>query len=145
MQNGKQGHTVVIDYSVRTGDGKIVGDTRETGPQAIKLGDGAIFPQVEEKLADMKVGDQQTVAIECENAFGPRREEMIIDIPRQNLPAEADPKPGMALQAQQQDGSAVTLYVVAVSEQSVKADGNHPLAGEDLSFDVTVREIKAAA
>jgi FKBP-type peptidyl-prolyl cis-trans isomerase 2 len=145
MQNAKQGDTVVIDYSVRTGDGTVVGDTKETGPQAIKLGDGAIFLQVEEKLADMKVGDNETVAIECENAFGARREEMVIDIPRQNLPAETDPTPGMALQAQQEDGSAVTLYVVAVAEQSVKADGNHPLAGEDLSFDVTLREIKVAA
>lgn len=145
MQNAKQGDTVVIDYSVRTEDGRVVGDTKETGPQAIKLGVGAIFPQVEEKLADMKVGDKATIAIECENAFGARREEMVIDIPRQNLPAEADPQPGMALQAQQPDGSAVTLYVVAVEEQSVKADGNHPLAGEDISFDVTLREIKDAA
>ncbi|MEH6791101.1 FKBP-type peptidyl-prolyl cis-trans isomerase [Parasphingorhabdus sp.] len=145
MQNAKQGHTVVIDYSVRTGDGRVVGDTKESGPQAIKLGDGAIFPQVEAKLADMAVGDQETVAIACDNAFGARREEMVIDIPRENLPPEADPQPGMALQAQQADGSAVTLYVVAVGEQSVKADGNHPLAGEDLSFDVTLREIRDAA
>lgn len=145
MQNAKQGDTVVIDYSVRIGDGTVVGHTEESGPQEIKLGDGAIFPQVEEKLAAMKVGDKETVAIDCENAFGARREEMVIDIPRQNLPAEADPKPGMALQAQQEDGSAVTLYVVDVGEQSVKADGNHPLAGEDISFDVTLREIKDAA
>mgnify|MGYP003667518675 FL=1 len=145
MQNAKQGDTVVIDYSVRTGDGRVVGDTKEAGPQEIKLGEGAIFPQVEARLADMKVGDKETVAIECANAFGARREEMVIDIPRENLPAEADPQPGMALQAQQQDGSAVTLYVVAVGEQFVKADGNHPLAGEDISFDVTLRESKDAA
>jgi len=145
MENAKQGDTVVIDYSVRIGDGTVVGHTEETGPQEIKLGEGAIFPQVEEKLTDMKVGDKGTVAIECENAFGARREEMVIDIPRQNLPAEAEPQPGMALQAQQEDGSAITLYIVAVDEQSVKADGNHPLAGEDISFDVTLREIKNAA
>jgi len=145
MQNAKQGDTVVIDYAVRTSKGTLVGDTTETGPQEIKLGDGAIFPQVEEKIADMKVGDQETVSIECNNAFGPRREEMVIDIPRQNLPPEAEPQPGMTLQAQQADGSAVTLYIVAVSDDSVKADGNHPLAGEDLAFDVTLREIKDAA
>ncbi|HEY9092197.1 FKBP-type peptidyl-prolyl cis-trans isomerase [Parasphingorhabdus sp.] len=145
MQNAKQGDTVLIDYSVRKADGTVVGHTEETGPQEIKIGDGAIFPQVEEKLVDMKVGDKESVTIDCENAFGARREEMVIDIPRDNLPADAEPQPGMTLQAQQQDGSAVTLYVVAVSEQSVKADGNHPLAGEDISFDVTLREIKHAA
>ncbi|MEW4467867.1 FKBP-type peptidyl-prolyl cis-trans isomerase [Parasphingorhabdus sp. JC815] len=145
MENAKQGDTVVIDYSVRIGDGTVVGHTEETGPQAIKLGDGAVFPQVEEKLTDMKVGDKETVAIECEKAFGPRREEMVIDIPRQNLPADTEPQPGMALQAQQEDGSTITLYVVSVNDQSVKADGNHPLAGQDISFDVTLREIKDAA
>ena len=145
MQNAKQGDTVIIDYCVRKGDGTVVGDTKETGPQTIKLGDGAIFPQVEEKLGGMTVGDKETVAIDCENAFGARREEMVVDIPRQNLPAEADPQPGMVLEAQQQDGSSITLHIVAVGEDTVKADGNHPLAGEDLSFDVTLREIKDAA
>ena len=66
MQNAKQGNIVVIDYSVHTSDGTLVGDTKETGPQEIKLGDGAIFPQVEAKIADMKVGDQETVSIECD-------------------------------------------------------------------------------
>jgi len=145
MQNAEPGDTVVIDYAIQKSDGTVVGDTQESGPQEIKIGDGAIFPQVEEKLHEMTVGDQETVAIDCEQAFGPRREEMVIDIPRENLPAEPAPQPGMALQAQQQDGTPLTLYVVAVGEQSVKADANHPLAGEDLSFEVTLREIKKAA
>ncbi len=79
----------------------------------------------------------------CPLALG--AEEMVVDIPRQSLPADVDPQPGMALQAQQEDGSAITLYIVAVGDEAVKADGNHPLAGEDLSFDVTLREIKEAA
>jgi len=145
MQNAKHGDTVLIDYVVRKNDGTIVGDTQENGPESIKIGDGAILPQIEETLTDMKVGDQETVTIQSENAFGPRKEELVINIPLQNLPAEPAPQPGMALQAQQQDGSTVTLYVVEVDEQSVKADANHPLAGEDLNFDVTLREINEAA
>ncbi|MGB3712134.1 MAG: FKBP-type peptidyl-prolyl cis-trans isomerase [Erythrobacter sp.] len=145
MTQAQQGDTVLIDYKIHKSDGTLVGDTSEAGPQPITIGEGAIFPKIEEKLTEMKVGDQQKVEIASDNAFGPRRDDMVIDIPRQNLPAEPAPEPGMALQAQQQDGSSVTLYVLDVNEEAVKADANHPLAGEDLTFDVTLREIRAAA
>ena len=145
MTNPKNGDTVTIDYVIHRTDGEVVGNTQEAGPQDIQLGSGQIFPQIEQALTGMEVGDAQKVAIECANAFGPRQEALVIDIPRQNLPPEPAPQPGMALQAQQQDGTPLTLYVVEVGEQSVKADGNHPLAGEDLTFDITLRDIKQAA
>lgn len=145
MQNAKHGDTVMIDYVVRRGDGTVVGDTKDSGPQMIRIGEGAIFPQIEETLTGMEVGAEETVAIPSESAFGPRREEMVIDIPRQNLPPEPAPQPGMTLQANLENGQPITLYVLEVGEQSVKADGNHPLAGEDISFDLTLREIREAA
>lgn len=145
MQQPQKGDTVLIDYVVRKSDGAVVADTTQEGPQAITLGAGAIFPQIEEQLTTMALGEQQTVELPCENAFGPRKEEMIIDIPRANLPDEMAPEPGMALQAEQQDGARVTLYVVDVAQDTVKADGNHPLAGENLAFDVTLREIRSSA
>ena len=145
MSTAKNGDTVTIDYTVSRSDGQEVGNTNESGPQDITLGTGEIFPAVEQALAGMEIGDRQTVSIDSDKAFGPRREEMVIYIPRENLPPEPAPQPGMALQAQQQDGSPLTLYVVEVGEQTVKADGNHPLAGEDLTFGVTLRDIKQAA
>ena len=93
----------------------------------------------------MAVGEEQSVSIDCANAFGPRQDALVIDIPRENLPPEPAPQPGMAMQAQAQDGSPMTLYIVEVGDQTIKADGNHPLAGEDLTFDITLRDIKQAA
>jgi FKBP-type peptidyl-prolyl cis-trans isomerase SlyD len=145
MTSPKQGDIVSIDYEVRTSDGTVVGHTQKEGPQDITLGGGQIFPQIELALTGMTVGDEATVEIPSESAFGPRRDELIIDIPLSNLPPEPAPKPGMTLQAQQQDGQVMTLYIVQVGEQSVKADGNHPLAGQDLTFGLTLREIKQAA
>jgi FKBP-type peptidyl-prolyl cis-trans isomerase 2 len=145
MPTPKNGDTVSIDYVLRRSDGEVVGNTEEQGPQDIELGSGQIFPQIEQALTAMEVGDEETVAIECDSAFGPRRDELVIEIPRENLPPEPTPQPGMALQAQQQDGSPMTLYVVDVNDQSIKADGNHPLAGEDITFAITLREIKQAA
>lgn len=145
MTTPKSGDTVTIDYVLRRGDGQIVGDTSQAGPQQITLGSGQIFPQIEEALIAMQVGDQQTVAIPSDNAFGPRHPELIVEIPRSNLPPEPAPQPGMSLQAQQSDGTPVNLTIVAVNEDSVTADGNHPLAGEDVTFEVTLREIAQAA
>ncbi len=145
MTTPNNGDTVMIDYVLRKGDGEIVSSTEEVGPQELTLGQGEIFPQIEQALTGMNVGEEQSVEIESENAFGPRRDELVVDIPRQNLPEEPAPQPGMAMQAQRPNGEPLTLYIVEVGESSVKADGNHPLAGENLTFDLTLRDIRQAA
>ena len=145
MTTPNNGDTVTIDYVLKRGDDEIIGNTEEVGPQQVQLGAGQIFPAIEEALTGMSVGDRKTVAIASDNAFGPRREELVIDIPRANLPPEPAPQPGMQLNAQTPDGQPMTLYILEVGEEAVKADGNHPLAGEDVSFDLTLREIQQAA
>jgi len=145
MQTAKNGDTVLIDYVVRTNDGSVVGGTEQEGPQTVKIGGADIFPQIEAALEGMNVGSEQTVTIAAADAFGPRRDEMIIDIPRANLPQDAEPQTGMTLSARQQDGSTVNLVITEVSQDSITADGNHPLAGEDLHFGLTLVEIKQAA
>ena len=145
MTTPNSGDTVTIDYVLKRTDGEEVGNTQQAGPQDITIGSGQIFPQIEEALTGMAVGEEQIVSIDCANAFGPRQDALVIDIPRENLPPEPAPQPGMAMQAQAQDGSPMTLYIVEVGDQTIKADGNHPLAGEDLTFDITLRDIKQAA
>ena len=145
MTTPSNGDTVTIDYVLKRGDGQEIGNTSEVGPQTVQLGAGQIFPAIEEALTGMEVGDSQTVSIASDNAFGPRREELVIDIPRANLPAEPAPQPGMAMQAQTPEGQPMTLYILEVGDEQVKAAGNHPLAGEDVTFDLTLRDIKQAA
>ena len=145
MTTPSNGDTVTIDYVLKRGDGQEVGNTAQVGPQQVQIGSGQIFPQIEEALTGMEVGDAKSVAIPCDKAFGPRRDELVIDIPRANLPPEPAPQPGMQLNAQSPDGQPMTLLIVEVGDESVKADGNHPLAGEDITFDLTLREIQQAA
>ena len=145
MTTPNSGDTVTIDYVLKRGDGEVIGNTADVGPQQVQLGAGQIFPAIEEALTGMSVGDSKTVEIASDNAFGPRREELIIDIPRANLPPEPAPQPGMQLNAQAPDGQPMTLFILEVGDEAVKADGNHPLAGEDVSFDLTLRDIKQAA
>ena len=145
MQTAKNGDTVLIDFVVRTNDGRVVGNTEQGGPQTVTIGGAEVFPQIEAALDGMAVGSEQTVTVAAADAFGPRREEMVIEIPRENLPQEAEPQPGMQLAARQQDGSTLNLVITEVGENTVTADGNHPLAGEDLLFGLTLVEIKQAA
>ncbi|QIQ85268.1 FKBP-type peptidyl-prolyl cis-trans isomerase [Erythrobacter sp.] len=145
MATAKTGDTVAIDYVVKTREGRVVGGTEGQGPQTLTLGNDEIFPQIESALTQMEVGGEDTVTIDAEHAFGPRREELIVEIPRANLPPDAQPQPGMTLSAQQNDGQPIQLVITDVKEDSVTADGNHPLAGEDLIFGLTLVEIKQAA
>ncbi len=145
MQTAKNGDTVLIEYVVRTSDDSVVGGTEQQQPQAVKIGEAEIFPQIEAALDGMRVGSEQIVTIAAADAFGPRREEMVIDIPRANLPQDTEPRAGMTLSAQQQDGSPVSLVITHVREDAVTVDGNHPLAGEDLQFELTLVEIRDAA
>ena len=145
MTTPNSGDTVTIDYVLKRTDGEEVGNTQQAGPQDITIGSGQIFPQIEEALINMEVGDSKSVDIASDKAFGPRSEELVIDIPRANLPPEPAPQPGMALNAQSPDGQPMTLYILEVGDEAIKADGNHPLAGEDVTFDVTLRDIKQAA
>ena len=145
MATPKTGDIVVIDFSVKTADGSVVGGTDQNGPQTVTMGKGEIMPQIEAALENMEEGAQQEVTIVSEQAFGPRREELIIEIPRSTLPPEPAPQPGMTLAAKQQDGSEMNLTITKVGDETVTADGNHPLAGEDLTFGVTLVEIKEAA
>ncbi len=145
MTAAKTGDTVVIDYSVRTNDGRVVGGTAQAGPQTLTIGKAEIFPEVEAALAGMEVGAEKAVIVPSDKAFGPRREEMVVQIPLTQLPANQPPQPGMQLSAKAQDGSTVNLTIVDVGETAVTADGNHPLAGQDLHFGVTLVEIKQAA
>lgn len=145
MQTAKNGDTVLINYVVRTNDDSVVGGTEQEGPQAVQIGGAQIFPAIEAALDGMKVGDEQTVTVAAADAFGPRREEMVVSIPRERLPADPAPQPGMSLAAQQQDGSTVNLVITEVGDEAITADGNHPLAGEDLHFGLTLVEIKEAA
>ena len=145
MQAATKGDTVLIDYTVQTADGRVVGQTEEGAPVAVTIGEAQIFPEVEAALDGMEVGAERAVTVSSDNAFGPRREEMVIEIPREQLPSDTAPQPGMTLAAQQQDGSTVNLTITAVGDETVTADANHPLAGEDLNFALKLVDIKEAA
>jgi peptidylprolyl isomerase len=90
----------------------------------------------------MSPGDSKTVHIPVEQAYGPRRDDMILEVPPQEFPPDVEPHVGDRLQIRQADGKAFQVTVSDVTDTAVILDGNHPLAGEDLTFEIELVAIK---
>jgi peptidylprolyl isomerase len=141
MAEAKQGDTVHVHYTGRLADGTTFDSSQDRDPLEITLGQGAVIPGFEKAVEGMAVGDQKTAAIPVDEAYGPRRDELVMDVPRTQLPDGLDPKPGEQLRMQTPDGQAVPVVVADASDETIKIDANHPLAGKDLTFDLLLVKI----
>jgi len=142
MSQAKNGDTVSVHYSGRLSDGTEFDSSAGRDPLEFTLGAGNIIPGLEAGIIGMAVGDKATVNVKAEDAYGPHRAEGVQDVPRSALPPEANPEVGGLLRAVTPDGEKLNLVVTAVNEETLTVDGNHPLAGKDLVFDIELMSIK---
>ena len=112
-----------------------------SGPLDIHLGSGDIFPQIEQALLGMTPGESRSVTIPAAEAFGDYDEDNVVTIPRSQLPDDLDPEVGEELVLSGEGDEQFGVTVVEVNAESITFDSNHPLAGEDLTFTITLREI----
>jgi peptidylprolyl isomerase len=145
MSQAKSGDTVKIHYTGTLDDGTQFDSSSGRDPLQFTLGSGQVIPGFEKAVEGMAVGDSKTVNIPPEQAYGPRHDQMIQEVPKTALPDDLEPVEGMALQAQGQDGKVVNLTVTAVQDDSITVDGNHPLAGKALNFDIELVDIARSA
>ena len=138
----KDGDTVNVHYTGKLEDGTVFDSSVEREPLEFTLGAGTIVPGFEEAVRGMQAGQSKTVTIPSQEAYGPRRDEMVLVIERTKLSPELKPDVGQQLQMQQPDGRAVSVLVTEVSETTITIDANHPLAGKDLTFEIELLEIK---
>jgi FKBP-type peptidyl-prolyl cis-trans isomerase 2 len=89
----------------------------------------------------MSVGENKTVTIPPEEAYGERHDQLVQEVPKSALPEEIDPAVGMHLQSRSPEGQVLNLVVTEVDDDSITVDGNHPLAGQALTFDIELVEI----
>lgn len=136
MSQAASGDTVHIHYTGRLADGTVFDSSREREPLVFVLGSGQVIPGFDDAVTGMAVGDEKTVTIPADRAYGPRREEMILDFPRAELPPGIDPQVGQHLQMQTPEGQAFQVEVVSADANGLRLDANHPLAGKDLTFDI---------
>lgn len=142
MSQVKQNDTVRVHYTGKLADGQVFDSSLEREPIEFTMGQGQLIPGFEKGLLDMKVNEKKTINIPSEEAYGEPRQELIQEVDKSQLPEEIKPEPGMGLVSKSPDGREMNLVVTEVKEESIVVDGNHPLAGKDLVFDLEVVEIK---
>ncbi|HSR55672.1 MAG TPA: FKBP-type peptidyl-prolyl cis-trans isomerase [Alphaproteobacteria bacterium] len=141
MAQANTGDTVRIHYSGKLKDGTLFDSSEGRDPLEITIGDKKVIPAIEESVVGLSVGDTTTVEVEAANAFGPHRPEAIQKVERSAIPEGVDVTVGSQVQATGTDGQQLILKVVEVDDATVTLDGNHPLAGEDLVFEIELTEI----
>ncbi len=137
-QVAKTGDTVKVDYTGRLADGTQFDTSIGKQPLQFTLGSGQVIKGFDDAVTGMKVGEKKTVTIPADKAYGQRNEALVQVVSRYKLPATITPKVGMQLTVTQNDGSQSYVTITAVTDTSVTLDGNSPLAGKDLTFDLTL-------
>ena len=132
---------VKVHYTGRLADGTTFDTSLQRAPLEFTLGAGELIAGFEEAVLCMAPGESRTTTIPSEHAYGPHHPERVMDVERHHLPADLQPSIGQRLHMTRQDGSELAAVVTAVTEAQVTLDANHPLAGRDLIFDITLVEI----
>jgi len=145
MSQARPGDTVKIHYTGTLNDGTEFDSSSGRDPLEFTVGSGQVIAGFDKAVEGMAVGDSKTVNIPPEEAYGPRHDQMVQDVPRNALPEDLEPVEGMALQARGQNGQEINLRVTAVGDDSITVDGNHPLAGQSLNFDIQLVDIARSA
>jgi FKBP-type peptidyl-prolyl cis-trans isomerase SlyD len=140
----KHGRVVVLDYMVRIASGKVVESSAGKAPIEYLHGAGQILPALERALEGLKEGEQAAFSIAAGEAYGERKDDNVVSLPRTLFPAEVKLEKGVCLYARASGGQSYPITVREVKEEMVVVDLNHPLAGERLFFEVNVRGVRPA-
>lgn len=133
IENGK---VVDVHYTGKLNDGSVFDSSEGREPLRFEIGSGQIIPGFESAIIGKNIGDRVTVTISPEEAYGEPREELFVKIPNDKLPGKVEV--GQVLEATSEDGRSSQVLVHEVNEDHVVINGNHPLAGKELVFDIEV-------
>lgn len=141
MSQVKKDDTIKVHYTGKLNDGQVFDSSDGREPLEFKVGAGQMIPGFDKGVVDMGLNEKKTIEVPSSEAYGEPKDELFQQIPKEQLPKEIEPKEGMALTAQTQDGQQQQLIIKEVKDDSIVVDANHPLAGKDLVFEVEVVEI----
>ncbi len=141
MSTAKTNDTVKVHYTGTLLSGEIFDSSLERDPLQFTVGAGQMIKGFDEAVNGMSINDKKTVTIPCAEAYGEKNDQLIQEVPRTELPADMKPEPGQTLVATNQDGQQTHVLVTNVSDESITIDANHPLAGQDLVFEIELVEI----
>jgi len=141
MQQVKKGDKVRVHYHGRLQDGSTFDTSEGRSPLEFQVGSGQVIKGFDDAMIDMKIGDKKTVHIPAEDAYGEPSENMYIEYPLADFPADMKAEPGLELHMSDAQGNNFPVVIAEVKGDVVILDANHPLAGKDLTFDIELVEI----
>ncbi|HEY9665962.1 MAG TPA: peptidylprolyl isomerase [Coleofasciculaceae cyanobacterium] len=141
MTQAKPGDTVKIHYTGKLDDGTVFDSSANREPLEFTLNAGQVIPGFDQAVLGMSPGESKTETIPMDQAYGPHRPEMVLQVDRQQMPPNLEPEVGQQLQVQSPQGQAIPVMITEVTDSKITLDANHPLAGEDLTFEIELVEI----
>jgi FKBP-type peptidyl-prolyl cis-trans isomerase 2 len=141
MQQVQDGDKVRVHYHGKLRNGETFDSSEGREPLEFTVGSGQVIRGFDEGVKGMAPGDKRTVEIAVEDAYGAKSEEMVIEFPKDQFPDTMQPEQGMQLMMNNGQGQQFPVSIVEVREETVILDANHPLAGQDLIFDLELVEI----
>ena len=141
MAVANKGNKVKVHYTGKLNDGTVFDSSENREPLEFVLGEGNMIQGFDAAVQGMELGSEKSVLIPSVEAYGDKREDMLVDIPIDQVPADIKPEVGMDLSIQNQEGQPMPVKVVNVDQEKITLDANHPLAGQDLTFEIKLVEI----
>ncbi|MCE7053290.1 peptidylprolyl isomerase [Algoriphagus sp. AGSA1] len=137
----KKGDAVQVHYTGKLEDGSVFDTSANREPLGFTLGDGNMIKGFDTAVDGMELGEKVTVTIPAAEAYGERRDDMIIEVPIEQVPADIKPEIGMQLTLQGGNGQPMPVVVTDLDEKKITLDANHQLAGKDLIFDIELVKV----
>jgi len=141
MQQVKSGDKVKVHYHGKLDSGETFDKSEGRDPLEFEVGSGQVIKGFDDGVTGMSVGEKKTINIPADNAYGPRNPDMLIEMPKDRFPEDMEIEVGMPLAMSDGQGQQFQVVITEIREDVVLLDANHPLAGQDLTFDLELVEI----
>lgn len=141
MTQVKKGNKVRVHYHGKLSSGSTFDSSEGRSPLEFEVGSGQVIPGFDNALIDMSVGEKKTVLIPVHEAYGESSSQNVFEFPLENFPSDIKPEIGMELHMNDEAGNSFPVVIKEITEKAVTLDANHPLAGQDLTFDIELVEI----
>jgi peptidylprolyl isomerase len=141
MAQAKKGDKVNVHYTGTLKDGTEFDSSRKREPLEFELGSDSVIPGFEKIVTGMTPGEKKTGTIPSDEAYGPHHDDRVFETDRNQLPGDLEIKKGQIVEMRRPDGVTIPAIIVAITDHTVSFDANHPLAGQDLTFEIELIEI----
>ena len=141
MSTVNNNDTISLHYSGTLNNGEQFDSSEGREPLKFEVGAGQVIPGFDKAVLGMKKDEQKKFTIPAAEAYGEAKEELVYEVPKASIPAELNPSKGQRLVSNLEDGRQIPVTVSNVTEDTITLDANHPLAGQDLTFDIKIVDI----